>query len=943
MTQLRENDSVLSISDLSEEEINYICRQITPYRIRAYFKRYPKEFNKIFPGFRVTHLSDESTTMLVRKYIKNDFIASFIRKQLDEWGQKIEEERKTFEEKGESHQRAMLNAIVKSGFAGNVSLFFKITGEYEQFSGEYIALAESAVYLLQNKESGEENRDEALEGGTEERAEESEIEALKGKQKEISDQITELEQALEAEKTAHFEAEKEIVGLSEKNYVLESKLKSTEELFEASEGKVSELQTELEKFRRLSRYADEEDGAERSEEYQFTSICQIFTDYNGNKRCRRLADIENRKVSQFIKNEEEPPYFSNRDKLPLFDGPDTEGLIGVWDWSAVPNNKDVYRDYIHMQYNSSMKYIEVVELTECHSCEEISECLVGNTFSGIIGGKVIFVYRVAENQMSGLLCGMRELESGNGNVRVKKDVYILPQYTIDTGDILEIAGKKIYRYLNLGIPQTVFQVKSPLKVVKDIIIRRATSAVFRQLDLNRKEAQRCQTFLKGLPEKTVYQEIVDAYGCTEKEAEDYIFAFIEQADSYLTERDIDVKTLGAALARNQELIAKCKELLSDEWKTENAEQLFAAQNELEEVRKNVAEGQALCRTYQEQYGEAQGELERIRLEISRQERLARDVEEKIGGRIAAARKDAADFISEMAFVMPNVVQEGNLVSEKDSYAISVTYRKKKYIPGDQITDIDSFEEELADNLSKAGYDDTVAFGMAQMIVFAVCNRLPVVCGSNAERIADCISAMFGEEGTCMLALPIGEARCKELCDFIRQETKASTKVFLVNGIFDGFSLNAFHEIQQCSEEWGHSAILVFPLNGINREMISGYVWNRTIFIDGDIGIKGFESDTLNAFHPDVDFSSEYDAKYNREDYKKKHRLLKHFCGIIDNTALLNYAKYLAATDRTIEPDEMLLLQILLSAKASGKQEELLDIFTSFGFDIKSDKYLKKYL
>ena len=364
MTQLRENDSVLSISDLSEEEINYICRQITPYRIRAYFKRYPKEFNKIFPGFRVTHLSDESTTMLVRKYIKNDFIASFIRKQLDEWGQKIEEERKTFEEKGESHQRAMLNAIVKSGFAGNVSLFFKITGEYEQFSGEYIALAESAVYLLQDKESGEENRDEALEGGTEERAEESEIEALKGKQKEISDQITELEQALEAEKTAHFEAEKEIVGLSEKNYVLESKLKSTEELFEASEGKVSELQTELEKFRRLSRYADEEDGAERSEEYQFTSICQIFTDYNGNKRCRRLADIENRKVSQFIKNEEEPPYFSNRDKLPLFDGPDTEGLIGVWDWSAVPNNKDVYRDYIHMQYNSSMKYIEVVRKSQ---------------------------------------------------------------------------------------------------------------------------------------------------------------------------------------------------------------------------------------------------------------------------------------------------------------------------------------------------------------------------------------------------------------------------------------------------------------------------------------------------------------------------------------------------------------------------------------------------
>ena len=234
---------------------------------------------------------------------------------------------------------------------------------------------------------------------------------------------------------------------------------------------------------------------------------------------------------------------------------------------------------------------------------------------------------------------------------MKKDVYILPQYTIDTGDILEIAGKKVYRYLNLGVPQTVFQIKSPLKVVKDIIVRRAISAVFRQLDLNRKEIQRCQTFLRGLPEKTVYQEIVDAYGCTEKEAEDYIFAFIEQADSYLMESDIDVKILGAALARNQKLIVKCKELLSEEWKAENAEQLSAAQNELEDVRKNVAEGQALCRTYQEQYGEAQGELERIQLEISRQERLVRDVEEKIRGRIAAARKDAADFIADRKSVV----------------------------------------------------------------------------------------------------------------------------------------------------------------------------------------------------------------------------------------------------------------------------------------------------
>ena len=526
---------------------------------------------------------------------------------------------------------------------------------------------------------------------------------------------------------------------------------------------------------------------------------------------------------------------------------------------------------------------------------------------------------------------------------MKRDVYILPQYIIDTGDILEVAGKKVYRYISLGVPQTVFQVKSPLKVVRDIVIKRATSAVLRQLDLNRKEAQRCQAFLKNLPDKTIYQEIVDAYGCTEKEAEDYIITFIDQADSYLTESDIDVKTLGAALERNEGFVVKCKELLSEDWKTENAEKLSVAQKELEEVRGNVAEGQALYHTYQEKCDRVQEELKQVQVEISRQEKLARDVEEKIAVRIAAARKDAADFISEMAFAMPNVMQQTNTVSEKNSDTISVTYRKKKYTHGEQITDIDSFEEELADNLSMAGYDENVAFQMAQMIVFAIYNRMPVVCGNNAERIAGCISAMFGEEGVCMLSLPMGEPYCKEVCDFIRQKTKEAEKVFLVNGIFDGFSLNAFHEIRQCSEEWGQNAILVFPLNGINAEMVSGHVWGRTIFIDGDIGIVKFESDTLNAFHTSVNFALEYDGKYNEEDCKKKHRLLKQFRGIIDNTVLLNYAKYLAATDRTIEPDEMLLLQILLSAKASGKKEELLEAFASIDFDIKSDKYLAKYI
>ena len=146
----------------------------------------------------------------------------------------------------------------------------------------------------------------------------------------------------------------------------------------------------------------------------------------------------------------------------------------------------------------------------------------------------------------------------------------------------------------------------------------------------------------------------------------------------------------------------------------------------------------------------------------------------------------------------------------------------------------------------------------------------------------------------MISLPIGEPRCKEICDFIGQEIKDVNRVFMVNGIFEGFSLSAFHEIRQRSEEWGNRAILIFPLNGVNIEMISSHVWNQTMFIDGDLGITDFGMDTLNAFHSSVDFALEYDT----EVFRKKRKLLKQFYGLIDNMAILNYAKYLAVTDGT---------------------------------------------
>ena len=923
----------ITAADLSAQEIEYICGQITPKTIRTYFQQYPQEFAKIRPGIRATSLPDDMTIQLVTKNISKRFVSSLINKYLSVWREEIKEYQYVLEMEGESPQKALLKTIVQSVFGENVPLFFRVTGR--SCSEEYVALTEEAILLLKEKQKQEENSIEVSEEEKGKSKTDLEIENLQRKITQLSSQTVQLRQEFEIEKNAYLETQN---VLSERCSELESKLTTIKGQFKKSEDKAAGYQAELEKIRRLSKYSDEDIGEEQSEDYQFISIAQVFTDYNG-KRCRRLADVENRKVRRFIRNEEEPPYFSNRDKLPLFDGPDTDGFIGVWNWSAIENYKDSSKDYIRMQYNSSIKYIEVVELAECHSCKDVSEYLAGNTFSGIAGSKILFGYRASEKEMSCLLCGTRELEVIDGSVRLKKEVCVLPQYQIDIGDVLDIAGQRIYRHLSMGNPQNIFQIKSPMEVVKNIVIKRATSARLRQRGLSVKETQHCQTFIRELPEETVYQEIMDAYGCTEAEAQEYLSAFIEQADSYLTESDLDMETLGAAVERNEGLVKKCKGLLLEDWERENAGQLCMARTELEKLQNAVSKERDIYASCKEQHGRVQEELERFQEELARQEKLAQDVEEKIADRISAARKDAADFISEMAFAVPDHFGGKGTQAEGGFDRISVTYRKREYLWGNDITDMNSFVEELADNLYNMGYEEGIAAQMSQMLSFAICSKIPVVCGDHAEKIGDCVSAMFGEEGVCELTLPIGESCCKSMCDFISQELLSADRVFVINGIFDGFSLNAFREIRQRWEEWGRRAILIFSLSGVNAEMVPDYVWNRVLFMDGDIGIADFERSTLQAFHSSVEFTCTYDE----EDFSKKRRLLKKFYGIIDNTAILNYAKYLAVTGGTIEPDELLLLQILLCAKAAGKGEKFLEILSSMEFDMESDRYLAKYL
>lgn len=129
--------------DLTKEEINYICKVIPYQETAAYFTRYPKEFSKLRPGFRVKSLSENMVTRTLYEFRTRDFISSYLIKHIDRWIKQIDEELKKVKEEGMDQEAAYIDVLSRSYFAKNVALYFRI--REEEKSEEYLSVLSSAV------------------------------------------------------------------------------------------------------------------------------------------------------------------------------------------------------------------------------------------------------------------------------------------------------------------------------------------------------------------------------------------------------------------------------------------------------------------------------------------------------------------------------------------------------------------------------------------------------------------------------------------------------------------------------------------------------------------------------------------------------------------------------------------------------------------------------
>ena len=235
------------IEELTQDELKYICKTIPFSAATGYFRRYPKEFTKIRPGFRVKSLTEEMVTKLLYDFRSREFIGNFITKTVNQWIKEIDEELEKILQEGKTHEAAYIEVLSRSFFVDNIPLYYKIIGEEK--TEEYLAVMGEAVLYQADKNKNNH----------------AEIEQIKKKEAESDKRIEELNQKIA-------EGEKKTDRLSKKVMDLNSILERKDAIIDDEKKKNDEMSITIASLEKKLTKAEEEDTKKAEEFVKKTAL-----------------------------------------------------------------------------------------------------------------------------------------------------------------------------------------------------------------------------------------------------------------------------------------------------------------------------------------------------------------------------------------------------------------------------------------------------------------------------------------------------------------------------------------------------------------------------------------------------------------------------------------------------------------------------------------------
>lgn len=723
---------------LTKEEKSTLCEIISGKELKELFVKNEQEFLKIKRGYRAKSLNEHQALSIAIAHVDKPFIATMVNTFVEYWLREIEENIVKLEGEGSSHSTALAKTMLDSCFVNNVELYFKLTGS---------SLNTDACSNLY----------ERMEDIKSERARNAEIsnkiKSIEEENQRLSNQVTEAHHSINIIKTEY----------EEKIQKIEQDKSELSSLLDEARAKVSELQTGPSDFSGddadcLAQFDDTDISILPSvNTNEIVSLCGVVSDFNGQKWLKRYADLNNNgNYCTFHKNEDNPPYFTNRDKIFWKDGPTEDGFYGVWNWFAVPNENDPSKDYIRSRYNTEIKPIESVTLTEATTLDELANLLKEGINYQPHSQRVMFSIYTSKGEHTGILCITKELTTVNGITNISGNCYSVPIYEFTDDDIIHLDnGLSFYQSAFAGLPSKLYHLKSPLDIVKDIVLSSVSWSTYKTRNVTRTQYKIFKNFIDAIPVDDIICKIRVACCCSSSAAKELLDKFLNIVWKYVDEESLEDEIILSAASVNKKLQEKTKKLIRQDWETENKILLSEERQKLDLLRTEL-------KSAADNLDEARKTLEKTKTEdehlsciIAEKKKMAEDVEKAVAERIQKARENVADFVASMAFV------GGQQVESTYSAAVDAKLEPVKtiYCSYPEFENFDDLEAHHSwkDVINTAIYELTDAgvakqyrSGLAAFLCSAYIEKQPILLvGPNAIGIAQafCAAVTAHKHGT----------------------------------------------------------------------------------------------------------------------------------------------------------------------------------------------------
>lgn len=881
------------IENLTQEEQEILCELITGNAFKILFVKNEQLFSKIQKGFRAKSVSEKQALKLAKSNIGKPFIADFINYQVNRWLQEISEHIENLEREGIEHDNAVAETMIDSVFSDNINLYFRLVGKEHE--------VDDKEALLEKMKQVEADRKKRAE-------EEEHQKAIEEKERQISDQKQEFEQ----EKIAlRKEYEQRIENLARENERLQTSL-------EEAQKQIAELQSVQNASIIIDPdYIAQFDDTNSSllptiDSNEIYSLCCVFADHSDQPWLMRYADLgSDGEYHIFHRDEDKLPFFKNRDKLFYKDGPSDDGFLGIWRWSAQPNDKDPSKDYIISRYNKEISVIEVAIIHEAMSLDDLVKLIKDGVEYQPRGRKILFSMCTSSGQYIGILCSTKDVRAEGGNITFSEECNFVPVYEYSAEKIVHLSnGQLIYKDAFIGRPDKIYRIKSSAEIVKHIVLSSIFWDEYRGCGMIRANYRAFKDFLNGLPVDDIIDQIKSACRCSGIVAKDLLDDFLKEVGNYIDGKSLENDVIRSALAINTEFQQKARELIRIEWENENQKLIFEEKKKIESIYVEIKTAQERLATAQEALAITKAEKEKLEKIIAGKETLAEDVEKAVEERINKARDNAAEFIAEMAF---SCVRTKSYGSKRTRFQ----YRLNPVIKDVGDLELHNSWKNVIDTaaieLEEAGVAKQYCYGLASFLCAAYIEKQPLLLiGPNTFDIVQAFSAAVDAHKYGILSCE-GDYN-DEVASGIGSQTES---VVIINNLFESGWVNRLPEILAKKD------ILY----------IVTHPYAEDIQVEPN-SIYGFMLPLFTEFFIDKKASGRYVGGYFAEDFitysvpKKNDKDIKALKKLALSAFVRNKINKLVTIMHDIYPemtsDDEFLFAILPIAYATSKMPELIE-------------------